>query len=301
MRPTGGPVLLTALLLLSSPASAWELENDAGSDPVGGPAAEPAAEPGSASAEGAPVEPPAGVYLVTDTYSADVVTRAGSLTTYETVTIHESTGSYARVLETVGTGGSSVFDGAAFNGRAMLTDGRSVAGTYYENYVRTNDGFLAVSIVFFQDDSEIAQATARVTPIIESGSAATNAGPAGVAAGPGDPGMPGRPDRDGPINEREPAPVTKDPLPDRTIEVLRGRRIALWFTDAGIRGWRYVAGDATVLGALAGGGGEPFRARWDRLAPVGRSWALHFVVDFSDGGTRDLVVRVTVRAPGLVE
>ena len=58
----------------------------------------------------APVAPPAGIYLVTDTYTGDSVTRSGPLTTYTTETVHETTGSYARVLETVATGGSSGYD-----------------------------------------------------------------------------------------------------------------------------------------------------------------------------------------------
>ena len=31
-----------------------------------------------------------------------------------------------------------------------------MAGTYYENYVLTEAGFIPVSIVFFQDDAELA-------------------------------------------------------------------------------------------------------------------------------------------------
>src|SRR5204863_7869013 len=86
------------------------------------------------------IAPPPGIYYVTDTYVADVVTSSGPLTTYSTTTVHESTGSYARVLDTVGTGASSAFDGSAFNGRRTLGDGRSVAGRYYENYPLTGGG-----------------------------------------------------------------------------------------------------------------------------------------------------------------
>lgn len=78
-------------------------------------------------------EIPEGVYLVTETYVRDVVTIEGPLTTYETETVAWSPGSYARELETVGTGTASALDGAAFNGRLALSDGRPVAGTFYEN------------------------------------------------------------------------------------------------------------------------------------------------------------------------
>ncbi|MHB8631777.1 MAG: hypothetical protein ACYC9W_07610, partial [Candidatus Limnocylindria bacterium] len=126
-------LILAASLALAlgtaRPVLAWDPygdELDAGS------------EPSVWTPEPAPVAPPPGVYLVTETYAGDSVTRAGPVTTYSTETIHQSTGSYARVLESVGTGGASAYDGVAFNGRAALTDGRTVAGTYYENYVRTD-------------------------------------------------------------------------------------------------------------------------------------------------------------------
>ena len=74
------------------------------------------------------------LYYVTDTYVADVVTTSGPLTTYATTTVHESTGRYARILDTVDTRRVEHLDGNAFmDGGAR--DGRLVAGTYYENYV----------------------------------------------------------------------------------------------------------------------------------------------------------------------
>ena len=124
------------LFLSSAPARAWDpFPEDGPPEPVGaGPAPDPAPF----------IAPPPDVYYVTDTYVADVVTSSGPVTTYSTSTVHESTGSYARVLDTVGTGESSAFDGSAFNGRRRLGDGRLVAGTYYENYVRTDGGFIPI-------------------------------------------------------------------------------------------------------------------------------------------------------------
>src|SRR5207247_10928428 len=107
---------------------------------------------------------PAGHYYVTDTYVGDVVATSGATTTYRTTTVHESTGTYARAIDTVDTGISSAFDGLAFNGRAALTDGRALAGTYYENFVLTSDGYVPVSIVFFQDDSETRRRQAASSP-----------------------------------------------------------------------------------------------------------------------------------------
>ena len=227
---------------------------------------------------------------MTDTYAGDSVTRAGDLTTYSTATVHEITGSYARVLDTVGTGASSAYDGAAFNGRAVMTDGRAVAGTYYENYVPTDTGFVAVSIVFFQDDSEIARASRAAWP--RPSPPAAPAAWSRPSPSSGSISLPG--------TFRTPPPPST-PLPDRSLEVLRGRRTIVWFDGADVVGWHLVSGDCVPLGPLAGGAAEPFAGRWDRLASPGEIWVTRFAIDYADGITRELVIRVAVRAPGLVE
>lgn len=240
--------------------------------------------------DAAPVSPPAGIYLVIDTYAGDSVTHSGALTTYSTETVHETTGSYARVLESVVTGGSSSYDGVAFNGRASLTDGRAVAGTYYENYVRMDGGFVPVSVVFFQDDTEIAREIARASRT------------APTPARPGTAGTAPTVDRDEPSPVRsvaQPRPSTL--LADRSIEVLRGRRITLPLTGPDVRAWRFGSGEAVALGPLSGSGAEPFVARWDRLAPPNGAWVVRFLIDYADGSSHELALRVTVRAPGLVE
>jgi hypothetical protein len=260
--------------------------------------------PASWSPEPSPVAPPPGIYLVTDTWAGDSVTRSGPVTTYTTETVHETTGSYARVLETVATGGQSAYDGAAFNGRAALTDGRSVAGTYYENYIWTDTGFVPVSVVFFQDDSEIAReqtraraepspvATAKPSPAPSSGSA-----PAAATTPPRV-----RDDPTPPVSAPTPPPVRPSVLlPDRSIEVLRGRRTTISFLGADVRSWRYLSGEGVALGALAGTAADPFTARWDALAPAGATWVVRFLVDYADGTNHERVLRVSVRAPGLVE
>jgi len=255
------------------------------------------------SPEPAPVAPPPGIYLVTETYAGDSVARSGPLTTYTTETVHETTGSYARVLETVATGGSSAYDGAAFNGRAALTDGRSVAGTYYENYIWTDAGFMPVSVVFFQDDSEIAReqsrARAEPSPVVTAQPSPAPSSRVGTAVTPTSP----PPVRGDPV----PAPPTPSPvrasvpLPDRSIEVLRGRRTAISFLGDDVRWWRFLSGEGVALGAIAGTAADPFIARWDALAPFGAIWVVRFVVGYADGTTHERVVRVAVRAPGLVE
>ena len=91
------------------------------------------------------------------------------------------------------------------------------------------------------------------------------------------------------------------PLPDRSIEVLRGRRIALSFGGADVMAWHLVSGECVALAPLAGGPAELFVGRWDRLAPPGQAWVTRFAIAYADGTTHELVVRVAVRSPGLVE
>ena len=87
---------IAAMLIATSPACGWDPDLDVGrADP----------EPGNVSTPGSmPAAVPDGVYLVTETYVDDVVTHAGAVTTYATETMHEITGSYAKVLESVATG-----------------------------------------------------------------------------------------------------------------------------------------------------------------------------------------------------
>ena len=289
------------LLIASSPARAWDPDSEDRS----------ADRPETAlwAPEPAPVAPPDGIYLVTETYIDDVVIRNGRVTTYATETVHETTGSYARVLENVPTGARSGYDGTAFNGRAALTDGRSVAGTYYENYIRTDDGYIPVSVVFFQDDLEIARATRSLAPVTRPLSdpapqrkpaiAAPTESPSGAVTPQVD-----RADRPGAVDERAvtiPGRSAPAPLPDRAIEVLRSRRIGVSFAGPGVVGWRFASGEGIALGPVSGDAAERFFVRWDHLAPLGQAWVAHFFVDQTDGTTRDLAIRVTVRAPGLVE
>lgn len=285
-------------LLMAMPARAWDPDAAAWSDP-------PPDLP--------PTAVPEGIYLVTETYLDDIVTRAGQVTTYGTATVHETTGSYARVLETVATGARSSLDGSAFNGRGALTDGRPVAGTFYENFVRTDAGFVAVSVVFFQDDLEIARAARPADPvsarvggpqISPPGPPAAAASPSGVAA-PVIDIAPGRPEPLGgrviPAAPNAPSRAAPGALPERQIEVLRGRRMTISFPDPGLVGWRFISGEGTVIGPVSGAAGQDCSMRWDRLPPVGGTWVARFVLEFGGGVGRELAIRVTVRAPGLLE
>jgi hypothetical protein len=300
-------VLVLSLVLASGarPAVAWDGERD---DPAGDA---PVADPPFTDwvPEPMAIAPPEGVYLVTDVYAGDSVTRSGPVTTYSTETVHEITGSYARVLETVRTGDTSSLDGASFNGRASLTDGRPVAGTYYENFALTEYGFVPVSVVFFQDDSEVAQAPSPgIPPTAPTAPAAPpSIGPITTPIEQGTGPIfgyvtPSIPDGDRAVGPETPTtPPMATALPDRAIEVLRGRRISILFSGSDVRGWRVLSTDGIALGPLSGAAGQPFMIRWDRLAPPNTAWVARFALDYANGSSHDLILHVTVRAPGLVE
>lgn len=272
---------------------------------------------------------PSGIYYVTEVYVADIVTVSGPLTTYATATIADTPGTYARVADTVGTGGWSPFDGAAFNGRASLGDGRQVAGTYYENFVISNGSFVPVSVVFFQDDADLA-ATPAPTPTpaplptptpasVPTPAPALAASPRPTSttaplATPAAAPVPVAPPTAPPSVRRIPVlrpGIASSPLGDAafSVEVLRARAIVLWLRAVAdgvtvpVSTWQVVAGEHTALGALSGGGDEPFRARWDAVTRPGTSWflrvAVTVVVDgISYPATGD--VAVVVRSPALV-
>ena len=298
-------VLFGLLAFWSSPALAWDPFREEGGYELPEPPVFPDPAPYLA--------PPPGVYYVTDTYVADVVTSSGPLTTYTTATVHESTGSYARVLDTIGTGAASRFDGSAFNGRRALADGRSVAGTYYENYVLTAGGFVPINIVFFQDDADIARALTATPPsspvVPPSPSPTTRASlptccDAARSAAPiaSPTASPTRPVRPGISLLPVGAPLT-------TVEVLRGRTVSLYsraFVDereVPVRSWTVISGDSGDAPVTAGSGTVPFRASWARLAPAGSAYELVFriEVDIPETGHRvvDAAIAVVVRSPAL--
>lgn len=259
------------------------------------------------------IAPPPGLYYVTDTYVADVVTSNGPLTTYSTTTVHESTGSYARVLDTVGTGVASAYDGSAFNGRRSLGDGRLVAGTYYENYVLTEGVFVPVSIVFFQDDAELARLSTTETPppaITAPPSpapvTAESAVPPCCAASRALTTATATPPPTKPISPGMSLLPLSAPL--TTLEVLRGRAVVLWpraFVDGRevpVRSWSVIAGAGEAV-SMTGSGAVPFRTSWTRLAPPGAAYDVVFRIeaDTPDTGHRAVYgsIAVVVRSPAL--
>jgi hypothetical protein len=256
---------------------------------------------------------PAGLYYVTDTYVADVVAVTDAITTYSTTTVHESTGAYARAIDSVDTGASSAFDGMAFNGRAALTDGRALAGTYYENFVLTANGYVPVSIVFFQDDSETKRREAASSPPPRTNMPATtsaavvaSASRSVIAPAPSlNPQTPIAPI--GPTLRAGIALASNGPTL-ASAEVLRGRRIQFWpraFANGvavPIRSWRLLSAQPDHISADSGSV-EPLAAQWIRMPAPGVRWSLRFEIFTELAPTERLEaqIAITLRSPALVD
>ena len=294
--PTAVPLALLIALANAEPASAW--------DPF---ADEDAVAPSPTPADPAPFVVPDGLYLVTDIYTGNAVTTTGNTTTYTTTTAHETPGTYARVIDIVGTGATSAYDGSSMNGRARLPDGRPVAGTYYEDYVLSSEGYVSVNIVFFQDDSIT---TVISTPRTSAPAAST---PATSPSRPA-PAVPPTP-APAPIPAPTPRPVlaTAGVALGQTapvlasVEVLRGRQVALWprvFVDGAavpVTSWRLVSGFADLVSSRSGDGSTPCVATWLTLPEPGSTWPLRFeiITDAAPGRALVATISVAVRSPSL--
>lgn len=272
------------------------------------------------SADAAPFVVPAGIYYVTDTYVGDVVATLGGTTTYSTTTVHESTGTYARVIDTVDTGASSRFDGSSFNGRGALTDGRALAGTYYENFVLTSSGYVPVSIVFFQDDSESRRrgAVGSPTPAPSAPPATSTltatAAPAGnvVAsrrvATPAPSFKPAAPIAPPAPRLRAGVALAPDGPTLASAEVLRGRLVHFWprvFANdvaVPVRSWRLLSAQPDRVSADSGNS-EPLAAQWIQMPGPGVRWSLRFEIsaDLAPTERLEAQIAVTVRSPALID
>jgi hypothetical protein len=272
------------------------------------------------SADPAAFVVPAGLYYVTDTYVGDVVATRGATTTYSTATVHESTGTYARVIDIVGTGANSVFDGASFNGRGALTDGRALAGTYYENFVLTAGGYVPVSIVFFQDDSESRRSGSATSPSPASSPSPVPSAPSATLAPPGGSVAPRT--HPTPVPSFKPtAPIAPAPprlsagvalAPDgatlRAAEVLRGRLVHFWpraFADGvavPIRSWRLLSVQPDRISASAGQT-EPLAAQWIQMPGSDVRWLLQFEIftEFAPTERLEAQISIAVRSPALID
>lgn len=266
----------------------------------------------------APVDPvpfvvPPGLYFVTDTYVADVIATSDVTTTYSTTTVHESTGSFARVVDSVDTGATSAFDGRAFNGRGALTDGRSLAGTYYENFVLTADGYVPVSIVFFQDDSETrrrasaSSQAATPTPSTTGPRAVESVAPRNTVT-PAPSFRPQAPVPPAPLILRAGIALASDGPTLASAEVLRGRLIQFWprvFANGAsvpVRSWRLLSAQPDYVSATAGRW-EPLAAEWIRMPAPSVSWSLRFEIFAEQAPTERLEaeISITVRSPAVVD
>jgi hypothetical protein len=230
-------------------------------------------------------------------------------------------GTTARLVATVATGEASSFDGLVFNGRMTRADGQAVSGSVYANYVWDGYDWIFDRYVFFQDDSEIGPIAAPVAlppapgaegpppaPVIEP--------PAFVAplvegAGPDAPSVPTS-DAVDPVRQRDVrAGIALAPQGDPLgrIEVLRGRRIALWVratvdgSPARVIAWTLASGDLAALGPVRGSGEEPLVAMWPSVATTAFPIRIVATVEVPIEGSREIEtgIEVIVRSPALAE
>jgi hypothetical protein len=300
---TRAALSLTSILLLSSvPAYAREPLEDEWPPIPAPPVADPVA-----------FVVPAGVYYVTDTYVADVIATSDATTVYSTTTVHESTGTYARVIDTVDTGASSPFDGMAFNGRGARTNGQALAGTYYENFVLSAGGYVPVSIVFFQDDSETRRRRSLPSSTVAPKPTASPAPAVTTAQRRDDFALPPSNKEQVPIEPARPTlragiSVAPDGPTLTSAEVLRGRLVQFWprvFANnvaVPIRSWRLVSAQPDRISASSGST-QPLAAQWIRMPAPGVSWSLRFEI-FSEVAPMERLeaeISVTLRSPALVD
>lgn len=256
---------------------------------------------------------PAGLYYVTDTYVADVVATSDATTIYSTTTVHESTGTFARVIDTVDTGASSAFDGMAFNGRGALTNGQALAGTYYENFVLTPAGYVPVSIVFFQDDSETKRQEGLLSAVAPPKAGGTPAPGLTTVRRYGEIALSPATKERVPI---EPAHTTLRAgialAPDgptlASAEVLRGRLIQFWpraFANdvaVPIRSWRLLSARPDHISADTGST-QALAAQWIRMPAPGVTWSLRFEIlpEVVPTERLEAEISVTLRSPAIVD
>ncbi|HKY51318.1 MAG TPA: hypothetical protein VJP45_08675 [Candidatus Limnocylindria bacterium] len=299
---------IVLILSLLTPAYAYArdpFEGDRSIAPPDGPPQDPLAF----------VVPP-GLYYVTETYVGSVIETRGLTTTYSTSTVHESTGTYARVVDTVESGAASVFDGLAFNGRGALGDGRALAGTYYENFILTGSGYHPVSIVFFQDDSESRRlsgpshspaptpATAPSSPTAAPTVGTGTSRPFVTAAPSPRPARTVVPSR--PAYRAGVALAPDGPLLS-TAEVLRGRAVEFWPRALAngravpLRSWRLLSAAPDASERTEGDGS--FIGRWIRMPDANVPWILRFELFTATTPSERLEteIAITVRSPALVD
>jgi hypothetical protein len=95
------------------------------------------------------------------------------------------------------------------------------------------------------------------------------------------------------------------------VEVLRGRRIALWIrasvdgAPARVVAWRLLSGEVTALGPISGTGDDPLVATWPRVAAGAAPFPIRVraTVELAAEGPReaDATIEVVVRSPALVD
>lgn len=333
MRLLAGCAAAFALLaLLPAYAEArCDPEFGCGSSPTStAPAPTPAAARAPTAAQVAAAQ---GLHPVSIVKTGDVVSQQGNTTTYRTTTAQMDAGTFAKKVDSVGTGQASRYDARASGQRLTNSSGAGVSGDWYASYVCTGAGCTLSGFVFFADDRETRaapQPTAPPPPL------PTLPPPLIVAAAPAPrasaplPAVPLAPVAAPAVREVARPPYEPPPPPSRApavvtagialsqqgdvlgaIEALRGRRIALWMrarvdgSPANVRSWQLVSGELTALGEVSGSGDRPLVVRWDRVSGPRGPFVVNVSVTVDVAGeaprSASATISVTVRSPALVE
>jgi hypothetical protein len=181
-----------------------------------------------------------------------------------------------------------------------------------------------VSIVFFQDDAELARLTAEPPAIPQPPARISTPNP--VPAPTAAPAC-------CPVARPVPAPIPSAATPARPaatpappplrpaisilptgaplgrVEVLRGRPLAFWLrafsgdAEVPVRSWTVVSGEVGTAEATSGPGSMPFRTSWPRMPLPDRTFELAFRIDVGGFGfaqrSVDAAMTVVVRSPAL--
>jgi hypothetical protein len=277
-----------------------------------------------------------GLHFVSEVFTGHVTTTSGDLTTYTSTAAAYDAGTAARLVATVATGETTGYDAVVLGGRTTLSDGRTVAGQIYENYVWSGSEWTVNAYVFFQDDAELARLSqptavpaAAVAPIVEPVPApvpvAAPAPPASATPGSHPPIAVAVAPQPAPLDEG-PAWVPAAPQPRVVragialgpqadvlgrVEVLRGRRVPLWVRatvddiPARVIAWALREGELTALGPVSGSGDEPLIGSWRTLSPRGSAFVLTIRATVEVPGAAavdvDASVEVVVRSPAVIE
>jgi hypothetical protein len=180
--------------------------------------------------------------------------------------------------------------------------------------VLTTNGYVPVSIVFFQDDSESRRRASAQSPSPAPSAPAATSVPGGGAVAsravvtPAPSFKPTTPIAPAPPKLRAGVALAPDGATLGSAEVLRGRMVHFWpraFANdvaVPIRSWRLLSVQPDHISAHSGDL-EPLAAQWIQMPASGVRWSLRFEIFTELAPTERLEaqISITVRSPALID